>query len=97
MNINHNPDLEPRNQSEGDLEAFQDLERGDKVTFFEWPVEPLTVLAREDDEEFGDRIRVKAAGDESFLYEVNGHLWHYTEADAGEANPFPVQNLKKVE
>lgn len=91
--IHHDPDLDPREPREGDLETFRNLEEGDEVSFFEWPVEPLTVFGREEDEQFWERVRVKAAGDESFLYEVDGHLWHYAEADVGEANPYPVQNL----
>jgi hypothetical protein len=97
MTINHDPELEPRKPSEGDLEMYHNLEQGDEVTFFEWPVEPLTVLGREDDEQFGEHVRVKAAGDESFLYVVDGHIWHYAENDDAEANPYPVQNLVKVE
>lgn len=95
--IDHDPKLDPRNPRENDLELLQELEEGDEVTFFEWPVEPLTVLGRESNENIGEYIRVKAAGDESFLYEVDGHIWHYAEADTGEANPFPVQNLKKID
>lgn len=91
--IHHDPDLDPREPREGDLETFRNLEDGDEVSFFEWPVEPLTVLGREEDEQFGERVRVKAAGDESFLYEVDGYLWHYADVDEEDANPFPVQGI----
>jgi len=94
MTITHDPELDPREPAEGDLETFNNLAPGDQVSFFEWPVEPLTVQGREEDEEVGERVRVAAAGDESFLYEVDGTLWHYVEARAGsEENPYPVQNL----
>jgi len=69
------------------------------VKFFEWPVEPLTVLGWEDDENVAERLRVEAAGSESFLYRVEDHLWHYVpekEYDE-ENNPFPVQNFVLVE
>jgi len=95
--INHDPELDPREPREGDLETFRNLEEGDEVTFFEWPVEPLTVLGREDNEQFGEHVRVKVAGDESFLYEVDGCLWHYADVDDQEANPFPVQGVSLVE
>ena len=99
MEIVHNPSLDAREPREGDLEAFEGLEPGESVKFFEWPVEPLTVLGWEDDENVGERLRVKAEGGESFLYRVEGHLWHYVpkEEFGGENNPFPVQNLVLVE
>ncbi|AEH35596.1 hypothetical protein [Halopiger xanaduensis] len=77
MEIVHDPSLDPREPREGDLEVFEGLEPGDSVKFFEWPVEPLTVLGWEDDENVGERLRVKAEGSESFLYRVEDHLWHY--------------------
>lgn len=93
------PELEPRQPREDDHELFEDLEPGDSVTFFEWPVEPLTVVDREDDENVGERIRVESEGEESFLYETDGTLWHYVpeETYSGENNPFPVQGLSLVE
>lgn len=99
MSIQHSPELEPRQPREGDLELFKALEPRDAVMFFEWPVEPLTVVGREDDESVGERVRVKSEGDESFLYEIEGNLWHYVPEDtyAGENNPFPVQDLSLVE
>lgn len=99
MEIDHSPEMEAREPRADDLELFQRLESGDVVTFFEWPVEPLTVIRREDDENIGERVRVKAEGDESFLYEVDGTLWHYVDEEAysGESNPFPVQGLSQVE
>ncbi|GAB7093460.1 hypothetical protein JCM30237_06120 [Halolamina litorea] len=95
MDIHHNPSLDQREPRDGDLALFEGLEPGDTVSFFEWPVEPLTVLAREEDANVGERVRVKAEGSESFLYEVDGYLWHYVpeEEYAGEDNPFPVENL----
>lgn len=99
MVIKHTPNLEPREPREGDLELFEDLEPDDVVTFFEWSVEPLRVIGREDDENVGERIRVEAEGGESFLYEIDGTLWHYVpeEIYSGENNPFPVQGLSLVE
>lgn len=99
MEVVHNPSLDAREPREGDLELFEGLEQSDSVKFIEWSVEPLTVLAWEDDENVGRRLRVKAEGSESFLYRVEGHLWHYVpekEFD-GEYNPFPVQNLVLAE
>lgn len=99
MTISHSPELEPRQPREDDLELFEELEPGDAVTFFEWPVEPLTVIKWESDEEVGKRIRVESEGDESFLYEIDDSLWHYVpeEIYSGENNPFPVQGLSLVE
>ncbi|WP_435068509.1 hypothetical protein [Haloplanus sp. C73] len=99
MEIVHDPSLDAREPREGDLEAFEGLEPGDSLKFFEWPVEPLTVLGWEDDESVGKRLRVEAEGSESFLYRVEDHLWHYVpEEQYDEANnPFPVQNLVLVE
>jgi hypothetical protein len=44
-------------------------------------------------------VRVEAEGSESFLYQVDDHLWHYVPEDefAGENNPYPVQNLVLLE
>ena len=91
--------MEPREPRDDDLELFDALEPGDDVTFFEWPVEPLTVIQREEDENIGERIRVESEGDESFLYEVDGTLWHYVpeETYSGENNPYPVEGLSPVE
>jgi len=99
MDISHNPEYDPRDPRDGDLDLFEQLETGDVVTFFEWPVEPLTVVGREDDANVGTRVRVEAEGEESFLYETNGYLWHYVNEDtyAGENNPFPVENLVRKE
>jgi len=57
------------------------------------------VISREDDENVGERVRVKAEGDESFRYEVNGCIWYYVDKEKyeGENNPFPVQNLVRVD
>lgn len=95
MTVVHDPKLDSREPADGDLETFESLEPGDQVSFFEWPVEPLTVLAREDDENVGERVRVEAANGESFLYETDGRLWHYVDKEQSdhEENPFPVQNL----
>ncbi len=96
MSISHSPSLDPRDPADGDVEMFRTLSSGDRISFFEWPVEPLTVLGREDDENVGERVRVEAAGEESFLYEADGALWHFTEEQPdSETNPFPVQNLVK--
>jgi len=99
MSIQHSPELEPRQPREGDLELFNALEPGDAVTFFEWPVEPLTVVRREDDDNVGERVCVESEGDQSFLYEIDGTLWHYVPEDtySGENNPYPVQSLSLVE
>ncbi len=99
MTITHEPDLDAREPAHGDIETFEDLAPGDEVSFFEWPVEALTVLEREPDENVGERVRVKAGGEESFLYEVDGELWHYVDDGQAdhEANPFPVQNLVRKE
>lgn len=73
---------------------FRNLTSGDRISFFEWPVEALTVLGREDDENVDERVRVEAAGEESFLYEADGALWHFTDEQPNrEGNSFPVQNL----
>ncbi len=94
MTITHEPNIDAREPAEGDLETFQNLSPGDEVSFFEWPVEPLTVLEREDDDTVGERVRVESLGEESFLYEVDGYLWHYVEGQPErEDNPFPVENL----
>ena len=94
MTISHAPSLDPREPVDGDLETFRNLTPGDRISFFEWPVEALTVLDREDDENVGECVRVEAAGEESFLYEADGALWHFTEEEPDrEENPFPVQNL----
>lgn len=99
MAVQHTPSLDSREPAADDLAVFGSLEPGDSVTFFEWPVEPLTVKAREDDENVGERVRVEAEGGESFLYQVDGHLWHYVpeEVYAGDDNPFPVVNLALVD
>ncbi|WP_435075625.1 hypothetical protein [Halorubrum sp. HHNYT27] len=99
MSIEHNPTLDAREPQQGDIETFEELERGDSVKFFEWPVEPLTVIGWEEDDNVGKRVRVEAEGGESFLYQVDGHLWHYVPEDefAGENNPYPVQNLVFLE
>ncbi len=99
MAINHEPEFDARDPKEGDLETFESLSKGEVVTFFEWPVEPLKVIAREDDENVGERVRVESEGDVSFLYEVDGQLWHYVDEEkySGENNPFPVQSLRLVD
>lgn len=99
MAIDHSPEMDAREPRGDDLELFEGLEPGDAVTFFEWPVEPLTVLRREEDANVGERIRVEAEGDESFLYEIDGTLWHYVDEEAysGENNPFPAQGLSLVD
>lgn len=56
MEIIHSPDSDGREPSEGDIELFESLEQGDVVKFLEWPVEPLTVISREDDENIGERV-----------------------------------------
>jgi len=91
--------MEAREPADNDLELFDEIESGDVVKFFEWAVEPLTVVGREDDEEVGERVRVEAEGSESFIYEVDGNLWYYTPEEdyEGENNPFPVQNLVRVD
>jgi len=98
MAVDHAPELDAREPKDGDLETFENLGEGDEVTFFEWPVEPLTVVGREQDEGVGEKVRVESEGDESFLYEVDGHIWHYVpeEQYSGENNPYPVQNLRHV-
>ncbi len=94
MTIIHDPELDPREPADGDIETFRNLEPGDHVSFFEWPVEPLTVRGREADDEVGERVRVEAAGEESFLYKIDGRLWHYVDNQPDrEENPYPVQNL----
>jgi hypothetical protein len=99
MNIDHAPTLAARELREGDLETFEKLEPGDEVKFFEWPVEPLTVLSLEEIETVGRCVRVEAEGSESFLYEFDDHLWHYApdQPSSDETNPYPVQNLVRVE
>ena len=97
MTINHDPEMEPRDPAEGDLELFRDLDSGDRVTFFEWPVEPLTVLGPVEDEAAGECVKVESKGDESYIYELDGRLWHYSEGVDAENNPYPVQNLSRVE
>lgn len=99
MAIEHSPEYEPREPRGDDLEVFESLEVGDVVNFFEWPVEPLTVIGREEDENVGERVRVEAEGDESFLYVVDGNIWHYVDKEiySGENNPFPVQDLARVD
>lgn len=94
MAITHDPDLEAREPVDGDLKMFKSLAPGDQVSFFEWPVEPLTVLEREEDEHIGERVRVEAVGEESFLYEIDGAIWHYVDDQPNrEDNPYPVENL----
>jgi hypothetical protein len=41
----------------------------------------------------------ESEGSESFLYQVDDHLWHYVPEDefAEESNPYPVQNLVLLE
>ena len=97
MTISHEASMDAREPADDDFETFEQLEPGDEVKFIEWAVSPLTVVAREDDEEVGELIRVEAEGSESFLYAVDGHLWHYSPEYEGENNPFPVQNLVHVE
>jgi len=99
MVIEHSPSLEPREARENDLEVFENLEPGDSVKFFEWPVEPLSVIGWEEDDNVERRVRVEAEGAESFLYQIDGRLWHYVpeEEFPGENNPYPVQNLVLVE
>lgn len=91
--------MDARPPRSNDLSRFEELEPGDVVNFFEWPVEPLTVLARESDGAVGTRVRVEAEGSESFIYEVDGCLWHYVPEDeySGANNPFPVQSLRRVD
>lgn len=98
MTINHSPGMDPREPREGDLETFRELEPGDRVTFFEWPVSPLEVVGWEEDETVGECARVEAEGEESYLYAVDGTLWHYvdSEQDVGK-NPYPVEGLRWVE
>jgi hypothetical protein len=98
MPIKHSPKMEPREPSEGDIELLEELEEGDEVNFFEWAVEPLTVMGREEDENVGECVRVEAEGGESFLYVVGGRIWHYVDEEEyeGDNNPFPVQNLCRV-
>jgi hypothetical protein len=57
------------------------------------------VIQREENENVGERIRVESERDESFLYEVDGTLWHYVPEDtySGENNPYPVEGLSLVE
>jgi hypothetical protein len=74
MFIEHNPTLEAREPKQNDIETFENLDPGDSVKFFEWPVEPLTVIGWEEDENVERRVRVEAEGGESFLYQVDGHL-----------------------
>lgn len=99
MTITHHPEMDPREPHNEDIELFKSLEAGDVVTFFEWPVEPLKVIRREDDDTVGERVRVEAEGDESFLYQVDGNLWHYVDEEeySGENNPFPVQDLTLID
>jgi len=99
MAIEHSPELEPREPRGDDLEVFDNLEPGDVVNFFEWPVEPLTVIGREEDEKVGERVRVEAEGEESFLYVVDANIWHYVDGvkNSSENNPFPVQGLSRVD
>jgi len=68
MSIEHNPTLDARESQQGDIETFEELESGDSVKFFEWPVKPLTVIGWEEDDNVGKRVRVEAEGGESFLY-----------------------------
>ena len=68
MSIEHNPTLDAREPQQGDIETFEESEPGDLVKFFEWPVEPLTVIGWEEDDNVGKRVRVEAEGGESFLY-----------------------------
>lgn len=97
MTITHDPSMDAREPTEDDLETFRNLSENDEVKFFEWPVEPLTVLGWEEDSDFGEVAKVETEGSQSFLYEVNGNLWHYDPEAPGEANPYPVENLVKVE
>lgn len=99
MDINHSPKIDGREPKGDDLEVFTNLEEGDTVNFFEWAVEPLTVIGWEDDETVGERVRVEAEGGESFLYEVDGQIWHYVDEREykGKNNPFPVQSLVLVD
>jgi len=99
MSINHAPDMDAREPKDSDMETFEALENGDTVTFFEWPVAPLEVIGRVEDENVGDAVRVESEGDESYLYEVDGHLWHYVDEEkySGENNPYPVQSLRQVD
>ena len=89
--------MEPREPADDDLDIFYSLESGDVVNFFEWAVEPLTVLDRDEDEEVGECVRVEAEGSESFFYEVDGYLWHYSPDYDGENNPYPVRDIVRVD
>ncbi|MBP1986760.1 hypothetical protein [Halolamina salifodinae] len=97
MTISHEPSMDAREPTDGDLETFRDLAEGDEVKFFEWPVSPLRVLGWEEDSEFGEVVKVESEGSKSYLYEVEGHLWHYDADGEGEANPYPVENLVLVD
>lgn len=86
--------MEAREPADGDIEKFESLSEGDEVSFFEWPVEPLTVLGREEDEEFGEVVRLKVEGRDAYIYEVDGSLWNYSPEYEGDNNPYPVQSLR---
>ncbi|WP_336136719.1 hypothetical protein [Natronomonas amylolytica] len=59
MSIEHNPTLDAREPQQGDIETFEELEPGDSVKFFEWPVEPLTVIGWEEDDNSGSECELK--------------------------------------
>lgn len=96
MSITHDPNLDPREPADGDLELFHELEPGEKITFFEWAVEPLEVTGRDEDETVGEYVRVCAEGEKSFIYEIDGYLWHYSPNVEAENNPYPVENLRRT-
>ena len=60
MSIQHNPTLEAREPKQGDIETLENLEPSDSVKFFEWPVEPLTVIGREEDGNVERWVRVES-------------------------------------
>ena len=97
MTIDHSPEMDPREPREGDMETFHGLEVGDRVTFFEWPVSSLEVVGWEEDEAVGECVRVQSEGEESFMYEVDGRLWHYSPDVEAENNPFPAEGLRRTD
>ncbi|RDZ64042.1 hypothetical protein C5B90_13145 [Haloferax sp. Atlit-12N] len=97
MTISHEPSMDAREPADDDFETFEQLEPGDTIKFLEWPVEALSVIGWEEDDEYGEVVRVEVNDKESFIYEVDGNLWNYSPEYEGENNPFPVQNLVHVE
>jgi len=89
MSINHAPDMDAREPKDGDLETFEALENGDTVTFFEWPVAPLEVVDRVEDENVGEAVRVESEGEESYLYEVDGHCCCIRSRGVGSTSSVP--------